>query len=401
MPKTLLFPARTFLAILAALFLANCTATDAPGVHKLSQHEDDVLHHEGELLIHNPPDGYEKTLPELGMSLIDITEMDGLDIKLYHIKIEDGAHPFEARLAHRKRHPNVTVDVHHHFEQHAIKKKRKTNKSYTSRRAAAWAFASEKCGVGIRLGMLDGGVDIKHPAFKGHKITYRSFYLKGQAIGAIGHGTAVANVMTGNKKWGGLLPSADLFAANVFHLRTKGRHKGKARASAKSILLALNWISKQKVDVINISIGGSYNSLIAHAIEQASKRGIILIASAGNSGPFTKKKSFPAAYDQAIAIAATNQFGNTAKFSSAGNYVEFAAPGVKIWTAVPGGGKAMSGTSFSAPIISSYVALASKQHGLKDLKSVRRFLLTRTKHGEKSAWNKYNGWGIVQTKPAC
>ena len=107
------------LAILAVFILSSCT-TDTPSTdHPLSQHEDDHQHHEDELLVLNPPANYESSLPAMGMSLIDITHMDGLGIQLYHLRIENGSHPFEARLAHRKRHPGVTVDVHHHFEGHA------------------------------------------------------------------------------------------------------------------------------------------------------------------------------------------------------------------------------------------------------------------------------------------
>ncbi|MFP6712328.1 MAG: S8 family serine peptidase [Rhodospirillales bacterium] len=274
---------------------------------------------------------------------------------------------------------------------------KKADRSYTSRRAANWNKASLKCGQGIRLGMIDGSVDTKHPTFKGSNLKYRSFHLKGQTAGAIRHGTAVANVMIGNWRWGGLLPKANLFAANVFHKRKKG----KSRASTKSVLLAINWLTKLRVDVINFSIGGSYNSLIAHAIEKAHKSGIILIASAGNSEPFTKKKSYPAAYKQAVAIAASDRFNRTAKFSSAGSYVEFTAPGVRIWTAVPGGGRAMSGTSFSAPIVSSLVAAALKTEGIQDLESVRGYLRSHAKDRGKEGWDKYTGWGIVGIKPLC
>jgi len=223
MPKSRNLKASSWLALIAILFLASCAATP-PADHPLSQHEDDKHHHARELLVLNPPSGYEKTLPGMGLSVIDITEMEELDFKLYHLKIENGAHPFEARQAHRKRHPTTTVDVHHHFEHHAT------------------------------------------------------------------------------------LPHAELFAANVSHQRKKGD----ARARSKSILLAVNWLSKQNVDAINFSSGGSYNSLIAEAIKQANAGGILLIASAGNSGPFTKKKNYPAANDQTIAIAASDRVERTA-----------------------------------------------------------------------------------------
>jgi len=386
----------------STVLLAGCTTEPSsienpfPETHRLSQHEDDFQHHDGELLVMNPPKDYEKTLPEMGLSLIDITHLDDLELKMYHLKIVNGTHPFEVRLAHKNRYPGVIVDVHHHFEQHKSNIV-KVDKSYTSRKAMAWGTAGTKCGEGIRMGMIDGGVDTKHPAFRKSKLTYRSFHLKGQKIGAIRHGTAVANVLVGNRKWGGLLPDAELFAANVFYLRKKGG----SRASSKSIVQAISWLFRQKVDVINFSIGGSNNKLIAAAVRVAHKKGILLVASAGNNGPFTKKKSYPGAYLQTIAIAASDRFERSANFSSAGNYVEFTAPGVGIWTAVPNGGKAMSGTSFSSPIVTGIVATAMRDEGIDNLVSVRKFLRSHANDRGKKGWDKYTGWGFIDIKQPC
>ena len=385
---------------LLAIALAACVQTapeQLPPVHELTKHEDDHQHHEDELLVLDPPADYLQDLPSLGLSVIDVTHLDGIGSHLYHLKIENGAHPFHARHQHGQKYPNVLVDVHHHFEQHQRTRHRRVDTSYTSPRSANWDRPAASCGQGIRIGVVDGGVDMRHAAFKGRNLSFKSFHRKGQRIGASDHGTAVASMIIGQAKWGGLLPGAQLYAANVFHLNSKGR----PRASAKGILQAVNWLIKQDVHVINFSIGGSDNVLMKKAVDEAHQQGIILVSSAGNSGPFTKKKSFPAAYEPVIAIAAIDRTNRVARFSSAGDYVEFSAPGVGIWTAVPGGGKPMSGTSFSLPLVATYAASLIGHNNLRGLEAIRAELkkIAQSKGGKK--WNKFSGWGPVSINRPC
>lgn len=367
---------------------------ELPPIHKLKQHEDDNEHHENEFLVLDPPPGYLTSIPDLVFSIIDVVHLDAMGSTLYHLKIESGHHPFHARYLHDKYHPNVIADVNHHFGLHAGPRKLS---DYFSRRAANWGTPKSGCGQGIRIGTVDGGVDTKHPAFEGRNVTYRSFHRKGQKISSIAHGTAVASVLVGGPTWGNMLPNAHLSAANVFQKNKKGR----SRASTKGIFQAVNWLIKQRVQVINFSIGGSANRLVKRAIEHAYNRGIILIASAGNNGPLTRKKSYPAAFPHVIAIAASNEFDITAKFSSAGDYVEFSAPGVRIFTAVPGGGRLMSGTSFASPIVAGFAAAAIKYKGIKNLHQMRAYFRKNTAaHGSRK-WDKYSGWGFLHVDPPC
>jgi len=397
------------LAPLAVLALAACAQvaappakTERPPVHELARHVDDHAHHDDELLVLDLPHDYIESLPELGLSIIDVTHLDGMDLMLYHLRIVDDAHPFHARHAHLERHPEVIADVHHHFEQHATRKRKrrakpKANRGYTSRKASQWGVPAQGCGRGIHMGIVDGGVDTGHAAFKGRDVTFRAFHRKGEKVAANNHGTAVASMLVGGSSWGSLLPEAKLSAAGVFH---KNR-KGKPRASANSILQAVNWLIKQKVQIINFSIGGSKNRLMERAIKKADELGIVLIASAGNNGPYTKKKSYPAAYKPVIAIAASDPFDRVARFSSAGDYVEFTTPGVRIWTAVPGGGKNMSGTSFSSPIFAGFTAAAMQYQGLAGTETIRAHFRKSVKPRGKKKWDKYSGWGYVRPASPC
>jgi hypothetical protein len=348
---------------------------------------------EDELLVLDPPADYLRHLPDMGLEVVDVTNLDGIGSKLYHLRIIDGKHPHHARDGHERRFPDVIVDAHHHYGRHAVK----IDKSYNARNAAKWKAKKASCGAGIRIGVIDGVVDVKHDAFKGSKISYRSFHLKGEKLANSGHGTAVTAVIAGRGAWGGLLPGAEIVAANVFH-RGKG---GKAIGSAKSIVQAIDWMIQKKVPVVNMSIGGNANKLVAKAVEHASAIGMIMVASSGNSGPFSRKKFYPSAYPPVIAITAVDRFDRNASFATSGDYIEFAAPGVGIWTAVPGGGKAMSGTSFSAPIVSAYAAAAQKHLGIKTMDDLRAYFQKHARDRGNPGRDKYTGWGILQLPPIC
>ncbi len=350
-------------------------------------------HHESELLVLDPPLDYLRHLPDLGLEIIDVNELAGMGSKIYHLRIIDGAHPFNARGRHQERFPDVVVDAHHHFEHHA----NAVDKSYTARRAANWDAESKACGKGLRIGVVDGVVDIKHAAFKGLKLSYRSFHLKGQKIAASGHGTAVVAVIAGRGSWGGLLPGAEIVAANVFHLGKQGKPVG----SAKSIVRAIDWMIQKKMPITNFSLGGGKNALIAKIVDHAVAKGMIMVASSGNGGPFSQKKSYPGAYPEVIAITAVDRFDRSASFATSGDYIDFAAPGVDIWTAVPGGGKAMSGTSFAAPIVTAYAAAAQGRHGLKSVDELRAYFQKHALDRGKPGRDQYTGWGIVKLPPIC
>ena len=212
------------------------------------------------------------------------------------------------------------------------------------------------------------------------------------------HGTAVASVLVGHGPWGGLMPGATLYAAGVFH----NNPKFKSRASSKSIIHAIEWMVQEKVDIINISLGGAPNGVLSKVVQIANELGFVMIASVGNDGPFTKKKMYPAAYEWVIGIAANDRFDRTANFSSKGSYVEFSAPGVNIWTAVPNGGKPMSGTSFSSPIVTGIVVAGMKNDGVQGVESVREYLKSLVgKDRGDLGWDKYSGWGSVSVDAPC
>ena len=357
---------------LLAVFVVGLLAFEA-GAQTPADENDPHPHHGEELLVLDPPADYLQHLPDLGLEILDVTDLPGIGSKLYHLRILDGAHPFEARDKHETKFANVLVDAHHHFEHH----KAKIDKGYTPRAATNWQKAPSSCGKGLRIGIVDNMLDQKHPAFKGVKIKHRSFHLKARNWRG-----PVTEPPSPRLLWDAWhLPGAEIVHANVFH---RGK-KGKAVGSAKSILRAIDWMIHQKVSVINFSIGGGKNKLVAKAIDHAAELGTIMVASSGNRGPFSKKKSYPGAYKPVIAVTAVDRFERSAKFAKALNYIDFAAPGIGIWTAVPGGGKAMSGTSFAVPFHDGLGRGGSKKARPQD-NGCRTGLFPQTYEGPRQAW---------------
>lgn len=109
--------------------------------------------------------------------------------------------------------------------------------------------------------------------------------------------------------------------------------------------------------VINLSLGSSQSAqTLKDAIDYAWNKGAVVVAAAGNDG--TSAPTYPAYYNQVLAVAATDNNDHKADFSNYGKWVDVAAPGVDITSTYVGGGyKTMSGTSMAAPHVSGLAAL--------------------------------------------
>jgi subtilisin family serine protease len=111
----------------------------------------------------------------------------------------------------------------------------------------------------------------------------------------------------------------------------------------------LQWSADRGYDIASMSLGGGKSGSLGDACGYAYDRGVLLVAAAGNSGPCTDCVSYPAAYDEVIAVSATRKDDTLAGFSSTGPEVELAAPGSRIYSTVPGGYETKSGTSMACP----------------------------------------------------
>jgi hypothetical protein len=200
----------------------------------------------------------------------------------------------------------------------------------------------------LRIGMIDGGVESHHAAFSGTRIVSRNFAGPGEAL-ATAHGTAVASLLAGSDKdFSGYLSGATLYAADVFGGQASG-------GSATEIAQALNWFAESGVPVVNISLAGPSNALLAAAVKAFVATGHVLVAATGNDGP-AAPPNYPAAYAGVIGVTASDASRHFALDANR-NAARFAAIGVGIKAAaLPSGYAQVSGTSYASPLVAARFA---------------------------------------------
>lgn len=222
------------------------------------------------------------------------------------------------------------------------------------REIIGWQKKLKSCAKNIRIGVVDTAVDTAHPAFLQRRIAVRSFSSQMSAKSATWHGTGVLALLAGDEKSGtpGLVSDAEFIVADAFY----SDEDGQPSSDTLSLLRALDWLKEKQVKIINMSIAGPPDDLLRSTIEEMSVSGTLFIAAAGNEGPGAPP-SYPAAYPQVIAVTAVDKHLHAYRYANQGGYIDVAAPGVSIWTAIPGAqGGYHSGTSFAAPFVTAAIA---------------------------------------------
>jgi hypothetical protein len=160
---------------------------------------------------------------------------------------------------------------------------------------------------------------------------------------AHGHGTMVAGILAV------MAPDAMIMPLQAFDNQGCG--------TTYNITKAVKYAVSHGAQVINMSFGIPRESqTLKHAINEALKAGVVVVASAGNDNTATPQ--YPAAYPGVLGVAATTLTDAKASFSDYGRDVFVSAPGANIISAYPGGYYAeLSGTSFSAPMVAAEAAL--------------------------------------------
>lgn len=199
----------------------------------------------------------------------------------------------------------------------------------------------ESTGAGIRIGVIDSGIDQAHPDLARGVIDLRDFVRRGQPAAAEAHGTAIAGLIgaDGNNASGivGVAPDAELVG-----LRACWQPPGGAgRCSSFSLARALNFAILNDMNVLNMSLGGRPDPLLAELIENAIGKGIIIVAAWGEAD----EASFPASMPGVIA-ASRRRYGG------------IPAPYTDVISTAPGGRyRFFSGSSVAAAHVSGVVAL--------------------------------------------
>ncbi len=235
------------------------------------------------------------------------------------------------------------------------------------RLAEAHALAQ---GKRVKIAVIDTSVDAGHPVFNGARIA--TFDALGDGKGAPeSHGTAIAGIVGARAQMEGVAPASEVLSVRAF----TAYGQSSARSYTLAILKGLDWAALNGARVVNMSFAGPADPVLEKAIAAADAQGMILVAAAGNGGP-SAKPAYPAAYDQVLAVTATDDRDGLYKDANRGAYIAIAAPGVDIVAAAPGGAYDISsGTSLAAAHISGIAALMLERNPKlsgKDLLSALR-----------------------------
>jgi subtilisin family serine protease len=200
----------------------------------------------------------------------------------------------------------------------------------------------------VTIGMIDAGVYTRHRAFTHGEIITKNV-TRSDAPVATEHGTAVASLLVGNDdSFHGELPGAKLYAADAFGGDPTG-------GSALDIARALDWLAREGVVVVNASLAGPPNALLAATVHSFLASGHVLVAAAGNFGP-AARAAYPAAYDGVIGVTSVDARRHLELDASQGD-VSFAALGVDVRAAaLDVEYRTYTGTSFAAPVVAAHFA---------------------------------------------
>lgn len=223
---------------------------------------------------------------------------------------------------------------------------------------SAWSLTRGR--TNITVAVLDTGIDPNSQDLQGKVIAAKNCTDSNTSNDRYGHGTHVAGIVAANTNNNLGVASVGY---NISLINAKGL--GDLGSGYYSWLAnCLVWAADNGASVINMSLGGSADSqLLSDAISYADRKGVVLVAAAGNSG--SNSPSYPAYYSRVLSVAATDQNDVKASFSNFGTWVDVAAPGVGIYSTLPtvqnafkqtGYGYA-SGTSMASPFVAGLAGL--------------------------------------------
>lgn len=228
-------------------------------------------------------------------------------------------------------------------------------------------------GQGVKVAVLDSGLDFNHPDFKGRANIGANHYnsVDSETIDDLqGHGTHCAGVIAGPVQSGGdrrygVAPDAELLIAKVLDKHNHGVFDSK-------IIEAMEWAVQNGARVLSMSLGSerAVNGSYAHAYENIASilledDGVLIVVATGNYSSrtlFTKPVGNPAACPSMMSVAAVRRTKTIATNSDCTmdtiGIVDIAAPGVKVYSAYKGGGYAkLTGTSQATPHVAAVAAL--------------------------------------------
>ncbi|MFI7414519.1 type VII secretion-associated serine protease mycosin [Streptomyces sp. NPDC049627] len=278
---------------------------------------------------------------------------------------------------------------------------------------AAWQTTK---GRGITVAVLDTGVEADHPDLAGNVLEGKDMVGFGAERGDRAwarHGTAMAGIIAGHGHGAGggdgvmgIAPEAKILPVRVI-LEDGDPARAKARSTRGNALAeGIRWAADHGADVINLSLGDDSKS--AHpeagedeAVQYALKKGVVVVASAGNGGDKGDHISYPAAYPGVIAATAVDRYGTRASFSTRRWYATVSAPGVDVVIADPDHKYYEGwGTSAAAAFVSGAVALIKGAHSGLTPAQIKKLLEDTARDAPSDGRDDSRGYGFIDPAAA-
>jgi subtilisin family serine protease len=213
-------------------------------------------------------------------------------------------------------------------------------------------------GRGIRVAVIDTGVDTDHPNLAG-RVTLSKNFVRGESSAPEIHGTAVAGIIAAQGGSGirGIAPEAEILGLRA--CRQIARERPQGECFSDSLARALDEAILQKAQVVNMSFGSPANDPLAlRLLEKGAEQGILFVASAGNN-PNDRDLRFPASLPVVVSVSGFDEKLRPYPNEEIGKKTSVSAPAVNIITTVPGNRhNFLTGTSFSSAYVSGLLALA-------------------------------------------
>ncbi len=326
----------------------------------------------GELLVRGD-NALAEALHGAGFVRLSVRLLTNLDQSVIRVRVRDLS-TFEADLAFLRQFEGA-VDAEPNY---VFRLSGSATTAPTS--AKAPSPAAVDADSGIHVGVIDTGADSASPGIADHIGSSRAF---GGRYTPRAHGTHVAQILV---RQGVRVDVADVFQSDA---------NGAPLATAESIARGIDWMASRGVPVINVSITGPRSALLSEVVARAIARGSIIVAAAGNDGP-TAPPVYPAAFPDVVGVTAVDAKGHVYRRANRGEYVDFAAFGVRVPVDV-GGGRVeyISGTSYAAPLVAAAVARRYRVADPGDASAEVTLLRGRAVDMGDRGRDPVFGWGLV------
>lgn len=347
---------------------------DHPREIDVDDHGDAVVR--GEVLAVSPSPQSLEIARKLGFEIARQETLDGLDVTLVTLTTPPGTSARAAVKRLRKADPAGQYDYDHIYTQ-----------AGAGLPSAALSAGGSGSNAKVRVGLVDTGADVSHPALAGLQIAQRGFAPGGVKPAA--HGTATASLIAGRAgPFHGAAPGAFLLVADVYGIGPTG-------GSAAAVVRGLAWMAQERVPVVNVSLVGPPNASLEAVVRALSAQGTLIVAAVGNDGP-AAPPLYPASYPQVVSVTGVDGRGRVLMEAGRAKHVDFAAPGSDMAAASANGRYgAVRGTSFAAPIVAGKLAGLMDDRGPAAAQAAVSALARQAKDlGPKGADKTY-GRGLV------